>query len=182
MGAVVVTRDVPPPEGLADSKALSAKQREALVRPLKKWSMDWALGSVSAVEIDRWGLRLALAVAATRAIDGLKVRPTHALLDGSFNLLDAPLRLGDEELGVPRLTYASLHHTTVIRGDARCGTIAAASVIAKVHRDRVMRGLAKEFPTYGWHSNKGYGAPVHLRALVESGPCDYHRKSWRLTY
>ena len=182
VGAVVVKCDAPPPEGLTDSKALSSKQREELIRPLKRWSTDWSLGSVSALEIDLWGLRLALAVAATRAIDGLTSRPTYALLDGSFNLLDAPLRLGDEALGAPSLTYATMQHTTIVKGDAHCGTIAAASVIAKVHRDRVMRGLAKEFPVYGWHANKGYGAPTHLAALVESGPCDYHRKSWNLTY
>ncbi len=181
VGAVLINSDAPPPPGLADSKVLSTRQREALIEPIEKWCVAWSLGSVSAVEIDRWGLRLALAVAATRAIDGLQYKPTHAMIDGSFNLLDAPLRLEDAFLDAPSLSYADLPHTTVVRGDARCATIAAASVLAKVHRDRTMRHLAEEFPAYGWDENKGYGVASHRSAIERQGPCGYHRQTWRLT-
>jgi ribonuclease HII len=181
VGAVVVTRDTPAPEGLTDSKLLTPEQREALVEPLERWAADWSLGSVSAGEIDRWGLRLALAVAATRALEGLSVTPTHALLDGPFNLLDAPLTIFSEASDWPALRFADLAHTSLIKGDNLCATIAAASVLAKVHRDRTMTGLSVDFPTYGWHSNKGYGVPAHLAALEEAGPCHHHRQTWRLT-
>jgi ribonuclease HII len=180
VGAVVLTRTTRAPVGLTDSKLLTPSEREALVEPLVSWAADWSLGSVSSNEIDRWGLRLALAVAATRAIDGLSVSPTHALLDGPFNLLDAPLRLEDQWNDSPELRYASLPHTTVIKGDRWCASIAAASVLAKVHRDRLMVELSGEFPSYGWADNKGYGAPQHRRALLELGPCCYHRVSWNL--
>jgi ribonuclease HII len=181
IGAVVITEDAPWPLGLTDSKALTPKHREALVEPLERWAAAWSLGSVSAAEIDRWGLRLALAVAATRALDGLSLMPSHALIDGSFNLLDAPLRLGDEELEPPSLHFAHLPHTTLVKGDGRSATIAAASVLAKVQRDRAMKRLALEFPAYGWDANKGYGAPHHLKAIIDQGPCNYHRRTWRLT-
>jgi ribonuclease HII len=181
VGAVVVTDDSPAPEGLTDSKQLTPEEREALVEPLQHWAADWSLGSVSAAEIDRWGLRLALAVAATRAIEGLTLSPTHALLDGPFNLLDAPLTIFNEAPDWPALRFAGMAHTPLIKGDCISATIAAASVLAKVHRDRTMTGLAIEFPTYGWHANKGYAVPAHLAALDEEGPCRYHRLTWRLS-
>jgi ribonuclease HII len=181
VGAVVLRVDAPPPIGLGDSKTLTARQREELVEPIEQWCAEWSLGSVSAFEIDRWGLRLALAVAATRALAGLTLVPTHALIDGSFNLLDAPLRLDDESQGAPALSYAELSHTTVIKGDAVCASIAAASVLAKVHRDGVMRRLSDEFPAYGWDANKGYGVATHREVIAEIGPCGYHRQTWRLT-
>lgn len=181
VGAVVLTRVTRAPRGLTDSKLLTPLEREALVAPLERWATDWSLGSASSQEIDRWGLRLALAVAATRAIEGLSVEPTHALMDGPLNLLDAPLRLEDQYNDAPALTYAGIAHTTLIKGDRRSACIAAASVLAKVHRDRTMVGLADEFPHYGWDANKGYGVPFHLAALVDEGPCCYHRMTWRLT-
>ncbi len=180
VGAVVLTRTTRAPKGLTDSKLLTPSEREALVGPLESWAADWSLGSVSSNEIDRWGLRLALAVAATRAIDGLSVAPTYALLDGAFNLLDAPLRLEDQWNGAPELRYATMSHTTLIKGDQLSASIAAASVLAKVHRDRTMVELSDEFPPYGWADNKGYGVPHHRRALFELGPCCYHRVSWNL--
>ena len=180
VGAVVLVEREPPPPGLADSKRLNAHQREALVGPLRDWCSDWSLGSVSSKEIDEWGLRLALGVAATRALDGLVVRPTHALIDGSFNLLRAPLGVA---LGVeppPALRYDSLAHTTVVKGDATCASIAAASVLAKVHRDDEMVRLHDELDVYGWARNKGYGVPAHLAALRTYGPSAYHRRTWSL--
>lgn len=180
LGAVVLTHPTAPPETLNDSKLLTARQREALVGPIEKWATDWSLGSVSASEIDAWGLRLALAVAATRALDGLRVRPSVALIDGSFNLLRAPGDVRFDEAPAPALSYHSMAVTTFVKGDRRCASIAAASVLAKVHRDRIMVELGRSFVDYGWSSNKGYGARVHLDAIRRLGPTLHHRQSWQL--
>jgi ribonuclease HII len=180
VGAVVICSESDPPIGLNDSKLLSAAQRESLVEPLRQWAAAWSLGSVSAGEIDAWGLRLALAVAATRAINDLTLVPTHALIDGSFNLLRAPVDVALGQAFPPPLRYGSLPVTTIVKGDRKCATIAAAAVLAKVHRDAIMVALDHERDAYGWASNKGYGAPVHLEALRRVGPSTHHRLSWSL--
>lgn len=180
VGAVVITQLGLVPGGLTDSKALSPMRREALVRPLEEWCADWALGSVSAREIDEWGLRLALAVAANRALERLHLVPTHALIDGPLNLLDAPNILAIAGSSAPPLDFAMIEQTRIVSGDRLSAVIAAASVMAKVHRDREMMALASQYPLFGWDSNKGYGAPQHLRALADHGPCDYHRQTWHL--
>ena len=180
VGAVVLTCCAAPPEGLNDSKLLSAARRQALVEPLEAWAAAWSLGSVSASEIDAWGLRLALAVAATRALDGLRVRPTHALIDGPFNLLHSPTDISFGVTRPPELHYRNLTATTIVKGDRLSASIAAAAVLAKVHRDLVMVELDREFAAYDWAHNKGYGASAHLDALRTWGPNDHHRRSWRL--
>jgi ribonuclease HII len=180
VGAVVICRDEAPPKGLNDSKLLSAARREELVEPLCQWAAAWSLGSVSAREIDAWGLRLALAVAATRALDALALVPTHALIDGSFNLLRSPLDVGFGVARPPALRFAALPATTIVKGDQRCATIAAAAVLAKVARDAVMVSLHGECAKYEWASNKGYGAAAHLEAIRRHGPHAYHRTSWKL--
>jgi ribonuclease HII len=180
VGAVVVTSEEPAPELLTDSKLLTPQKREALVDPLKEWAADWSLGSVTSEEIDKWGLRLALAVAATRAIDGLHLRPTHALIDGSFNLLQAPLNVGFGVDLPPELRYRRLPATTLVKGDRKSASIAAASVLAKVARDEEMIRLSDQYPDYDWAGNKGYGAPEHLNALRNIGPSPWHRVSWSL--
>jgi ribonuclease HII len=180
VGAVVLMSEVEAPHGLTDSKLLTPMRREALVAPLEDWADDWSLGSVTSSEIDDWGLRLALAVAATRALDGLRVRPTHALIDGSFNLLRAPLDIGFGVEAPPQLRYSNLPCTTIVKGDRASATIAAAAVLAKVQRDRFMVELSAEFAGYYWAANKGYGAPEHLEALRNLGPTCHHRQSWRL--
>ena len=157
VGVVVLNCVASPPPGLTDSKLLTPAKRRALVEPLEAWAADWSLGHVSAAEIDAWGLRLALAVAAGRALEGLSIVPTIALIDGSFNLLRAPhdVRLGAE--APPVLSFQELAVTTVVKGDRACASIAAASVLAKVCRDELMVALADEFDPYGWRQNKGYG-------------------------
>jgi ribonuclease HII len=180
LGAVVVTGAAAPPESLNDSKLLTPPQREALVGPIESWAADWSLGSVSAAEIDAWGLRLALAVAATRALDGLRVRPSAALIDGSFNLLRAPQDIPFGVARAPALKYRAMTATTIVKGDQHCASIAAASVLAKVHRDRVMVELDGDFNDYGWSSNKGYGVKVHMEALRRLGQTVHHRHSWQL--
>jgi ribonuclease HII len=180
LGAVVLTGASAPPETLNDSKLLTALQREALEEPLMQWAADWSLGSVSASEIDAWGLRLALAVAATRALDALRVRPSVALIDGSFNLLRAPTDVSFGVEAPPELVYRTMSVTTFVKGDQRCASIAAASVLAKVARDRLMVDLDRHFADYGWSSNKGYGVERHMEAIRRLGQTVHHRHSWRL--
>ncbi len=180
VGAVVVTRPLPAPEGLDDSKALRADEREALEEPLGRWAAAWALGWASAQEIDWWGLRTALAVAASRALGSLGTRPDLCLVDGPLNLLRSPLGAPLDAPAPPPLAFADLECRPVVRGDATCASIAAASVLAKVGRDRLMVELDVAYPDYGWRRNKGYGAPEHLAALRRLGPSVEHRRSWRL--
>lgn len=180
VGALVVVSDAPPPRGLNDSKLLTRSQREALVEPLTTWAESWSLGSASASEIDMWGLRVALAVAATRALDGLTLAPSYALLDGPLNILSAP---GDMKMGVeppPELKYRALPAMTLVKGDQRSASIAGAAVLAKVSRDAWMSDLGDSYPDFEWGRNKGYGAGAHLAALRRHGPTPEHRKSWNL--
>jgi len=180
VGAVAIRSAAPPPEGLTDSKLLRPHQREALVDPLHAWAAAYGLGWSSSLEIDAWGLRVALAVAATRAIDALGIGVDFALLDGNFNLLSAPSTFTFDGPEVPALTYASLPHVCLVKGDQRSATIAAASVLAKVARDVYMSDVDPDYPDYGWAGNKGYGAAEHLAALQRLGPTPLHRTSWRL--
>ncbi len=180
VGVVVLMCDAPAPERLTDSKLLTPARREALEAPLKLWAADWSLASVSAEEIDSWGLRLALAVAATRAIDGLTIRPSHALIDGSFNLLRSPLNVRFGSCAPPELRYRSMPATTIVKGDSKCASIAAASVLAKVHRDRHMVELHRGFEAFDWARNKGYGSKSHVDALRRFGPNAHHRRTWNL--
>ena len=178
VGAVVVVTDALPPVGLNDSKLLSAHQREQLVEPIKAWSLDWSVGESSADEVDTWGIQWAIALAARRAIAALRVAPSIALIDGPHNLL-RPSGSGSriDQLDVGREVP---DHRCIVRGDQTCATIAAAAVVAKVHRDRLMVELADQFPHYGWATNVGYGSPAHLEALRRFGPSPLHRTSWRL--
>jgi ribonuclease HII len=180
VGAVVVCGAEPPPQGLNDSKLLSPVRRASLVEPICRWAAAWSLGSASAHEIDAWGLRLALAVAATRALDLLTSVPTYALIDGSFNLLSSPLDVGLGVAPPSSLRYATLPVTTIVKGDQRSATIAAASVLAKVHRDSVMVELHESHTEYQWANNKGYGVPAHLEAIRRHGLSSYHRRTWHL--
>ncbi len=179
VGAVVVDDEREPPHGLADSKALTPRRREALVPLLCEWARDWSLGWASAREIDEWGIRLALSVAATRALDALMVTPSYALIDGPINFLRPPrdVALGTD---VPPTPYAALAHDTLVKGDARSAVIAAASVIAKVARDEVMRELHVLHPSFGWDENKGYGTAAHRASIRAVGPTAQHRRTWKL--
>lgn len=180
VGAVVVEADVEPPEGLTDSKLLTAEQRRGLTEPLDAWAADWALGWASAEEIDAWGVGTALSVAATRALAGLTRRPTHALIDGPRNLLAPPRGMTLGGPPPPDPPDEGLPATAVVRGDRACASIAAASVLAKVARDELMVALGGRWPDYRWAANKGYGTPEHLAALRRLGPTPHHRLSWRL--
>lgn len=146
--------------GLRDSKLLSAAQRELLGAEIRRRAVAWAIGAASVHEIDRLNIRAATALACRRALARLPLEAEYVLLDG----LPLP------ELGVP--------HEAVVEGDARCHSIAAASVLAKLVRDRLMELLARRYPAFGWERNKGYATRLHLWALDRLGPTPHHRRSF----
>ena len=169
-----------PPAGLTDSKALSARRREALCEPIRDWVLDAAIGYSSPGEVDDVGIVGALRLAGLRALGevaGRGLLPGVVLLDGVHDWLSVPdadlftrAPLGPAGPGVPVVTR--------VKADLTCAVVSAASVLAKVARDAVMRGLAD--PGYDWCHNKGYASPAHVRALAQLGPCNLHRRSWRL--
>ena len=146
-------------DGLDDSKKLSAKRRGVLEIEIKA-RCRWAVGLADVAEIDSINILQATMLAMTRAVDALGVEPTLIMVDGNR---------------LPKWRYAA---QAVIGGDAIHPCISAASIIAKVHRDRLMRGYDLAFPGYGWGSNKGYGSAQHLQALRELGPTPHHRRSF----
>jgi ribonuclease HII len=164
-----------PPTGLRDSKLLAPVARESLVPRIKSWSCCWAIGHASAAEIDAIGILRALRLAGERALATLSVRPDVVLLDGNYDWFTRPERAA--------ASPAALEPEQVslkVKADLACASVAAASVIAKVARDRLMVELSASYPAYGWHQNKGYAAPEHRAALLERGPCAEHRRSWHL--
>lgn len=151
------------PEGLNDSKALSKKRREAL-EPLIFASAQVSIAHATVEEIDEINILRASHLAMERAIAGLG-DVDHALIDGNM---------------IPRdLTIPA---TTVIKGDARSVSIAAASIVAKICRDRIMCDLAQQFPGYGWDTNAGYGSKSHISALQNIGVTPHHRRSFKPVY
>jgi ribonuclease HII len=149
------------PMGLNDSKKLTAKRRLELNHEIMA-SADWAIGIASVEEIDQINILQASHLAMVRAVGKLSVTPDHVLVDG--NRLPRDLR-------IPA--------TTMVKGDARSVSIAAASIIAKVHRDQIMVDLAQQFPGYGWEKNSGYPTSVHLESLQNIGVTPHHRRSFR---
>ncbi|MER6734373.1 ribonuclease HII [Streptomyces puniciscabiei] len=150
-----------PPEGLTDSKLLTIKRRTELAEVLQAWVTAYALGHASPEEIDDLGMTAALRLAAVRALDALPVRPDAVILDGKHDYLGAPWKV-----------------RTVIKGDQSCVAVAAASVIAKVRRDKMMAELGVDHAHFGFADNAGYPSPVHKAALEEWGPTPLHRLSW----
>ena len=158
--AVVFPAFAKPIRGLRDSKLLSAAARERLAALVRVRALAVAVGAASVREIDRFNIRRAAVLAMRRALARLTVRPDAVLVDG----LPCP------ELGCP--------HQAIVDGDARCHSIAAASVIAKTVRDHLMALLGGRHPAYAWASNKGYGTPDHLAALATLGFTPHHRRSF----
>jgi ribonuclease HII len=167
-----------PPPGLADSKVLSPRRREAVVPLVEQWVTSWAVGHASAQEIDHLGLTAALRLAGQRALAQLSHPPEVVLLDGRHDWLTEPTQRSWLDDGDHRPTTPPV--ITRVKADRDCASVAAASVVAKVTRDRLMTDLARSFPVYRWDVNKGYGSPEHLEALARHGPCIHHRRSWRL--
>lgn len=166
-GAVYAAAVILPPdfhnEDLNDSKQLSEKKRYALRPVIEKKAVAWAVGVVTPEEIDKINILKASFLAMHRAIEQLKVKPEHLLIDGN------------------RFTpYEGIPHTTVVKGDGKYLSIAAASILAKTYRDDYMNRLAEEFPQYAWKENKGYPTKAHREAIRQYGITPYHRKSFQL--
>jgi ribonuclease HII len=159
VGAAVVPKDRRVYK-IRDSKMLTEDEREAIFDRIIAWVDDWSVGHASHIECDELGMSGAQKLAATRAIEGLSVQPDHVIVDGNWDFVGHP------------------HTTRIVRGDATSLTIAAASIIAKVTRDRIMRQLAEEFPGFNFENNKGYPGPWHRAALAAYGPTTIHRRSW----
>lgn len=167
------------PQGVRDSKLLVPHARERMVPLIERWALAHAVGHASAEEIDDIGIIAALRLAGTRALAACGVVPDLVILDGNHDWLTAPEDVGllafahEEAVVTPPVT-------TMIKADLKCSSVAAASVLAKVTRDRIMVGLGRSEPDYGWVENKGYAAPEHMDALRRLGPSEWHRRSWRL--
>ena len=150
-------------ELLNDSKQLNESQRYQLREVIEQEAVAWAVGIVTAEEIDKINILRASILAMHRAVDALKVRPEHLLIDGNkFN------------------PYPGITHNTVVKGDATYMSIAAASILAKTYRDDYMQRIAKEYPMYDWQSNKGYPTTKHRAAIREYGTTPYHRMTFNL--
>ncbi len=148
---------------LNDSKQLTEKQRYQLRPIIEKEALAWAVGVVTAEEIDKINILAASFLAMHRAIDALKTVPEHLLIDGNrFK------------------KYKDIPFTTVVKGDGKMASIAAASILAKTYRDDYMNRIAEEYPQYDWLSNKGYPTVKHRSAIKEFGITPYHRKSFNL--
>lgn len=145
---------------IRDSKQLRETEREAMIDRVTGWAESWAVGHASAAECDGLGMSEAQRLATNRAIAALGVEPDHALVDGNWDFVGRGAT------------------TTIVKGDQRSLSIAAASIIAKVTRDRIMRAASSEFPWYAFESNKGYPSPRHRAALRALGPSTLHRRSW----
>jgi ribonuclease HII len=192
VGIVVIDPEVARvPQGLADSKLLAASRREALVPVIHRWVRASAVGHAAPEEIDEWGLTCALRLAGLRALAALEITPDVLLLDGSFDWLTPP-EPEREEPGLWDLGDAKPDSTppwpvtlvppvvTQVKADLSCASVAAASVLAKTTRDAMMVNLAATHPHFGWDENKGYASDHHRDQLRVHGPCEHHRRSWRL--
>ena len=148
---------------LNDSKQLSEKQRYLLREVVQREALAWAVGVVDNREIDKINILQASILAMHRALDALKLRPQAVIVDGNrFR------------------PYQDLPYTTIVKGDGKYLSIAAASILAKTYRDDCMKALHQEYPCYAWDSNKGYPAPVHRQAIRQYGPSPYHRMTFNL--
>lgn len=161
VAAAVIAPDDWHLEGLDDSKKLTAARREALVESIQSSSVAWAIGEASEGEIDEINILQATFLAMRRALEGLGVRPAAVVVDGNR-----------------KIPGWSTPQMAVVEGDGKIASIAAASILAKTHRDRRMRELDAVWPGYGFGVHMGYPTPVHLAALAERGPCAIHRRSF----
>ena len=148
------------PRGLDDSKKLSAKARDRLEAEIKDLAVAWCVASASVEEIAELNILHATGLAMHRAVEGLQIAAAFALVDGNYRFaLPCPIK-------------------TVVGGDGISASIAAASILAKTGRDRLMQEMDQLYPGYGFAAHKGYHAPIHVEALGRLGPCPIHRLSW----
>ena len=148
-------------QGLNDSKKVSEKKREQLFSEIKNRAVDYSIAYATEEEIDELNILNATFLAMKRAVDSLKMKPQIALIDG--NRLPQDLRIPAR---------------AIVKGDSLSASIASASILAKVSRDRLMRKISETYPEYGFERNKGYGTKMHIEALIKYGPCKIHRESF----
>jgi len=160
VAAAVILDELKPIRGLKDSKVLTAKARERLFDEVHAKALCLCIAQASVEEIDRLNILQATLLAMKRAVEGLRLRPARVLVDGNQ---------------LPRLRVQA---EAVVRGDALVKAISAASILAKVHRDRLCQELHREHPQYGFDEHKGYSTPDHLAALRAHGACQHHRRSF----
>jgi ribonuclease HII len=149
-----------------DSKKISEKNRETIFDDLPDYCKHYAIAEASAKEIDEIGILNATFLAMRRALAQIKIEQPKILVDGNLYIREI-----EQSLQMP-----------IIKGDGRVACIAAASIFAKVHRDRLMRKFAAQYPQYGFEKHKGYGTKAHLAAIEKFGLCEIHRKSFRMNY
>lgn len=165
-GPVFAAAVILPPDfsldALNDSKQLTEAQRDELRPIIEREALAWAVATASAEEIDRINILNASILAMHRALDALEMRPTWIVVDGNrFK------------------PYGQTPYTTVVKGDGKLANIAAASILAKTHRDEYMLRIAEDFPQYGWVENKGYPTVAHRRAIEKYGACEHHRRTFK---
>ena len=158
--AAVILDDLLPIKGLADSKKLTPKKREYLYDIIKAQALCFCVATASVEEIDQLNILQATLLAMQRAVKGLRLKPSKVLVDGN------------------RLPVLDIRAEAIVKGDATVPSISAASILAKVERDRWCVEVDAQFPNYGFLTHKGYGTQVHLLALQEHGPCVLHRQSF----
>lgn len=147
-------------EGVNDSKKLSEKKRESLFEVIKSTAVSYCIAYATVEEIENLNILNATMLAMKRAVEGLDVKSNYAMIDGN------------------RMPDLSIDGECIVKGDAKSMSIACASILAKVSRDRLLYEYAKEYPQYHFDKHKGYGTKVHVEALKEYGPCPYHRMSF----
>ncbi len=160
VAAAVILDELQPIRGLADSKKLSPKTRERLFDEIRAKALCCCIAEASVEEIDRLNILQATLLAMRRAVEGLRLRPHRVLVDGN------------------RLPMLSVPAEAIVQGDSKVQAISAASILAKVHRDRLCALLHERHPQYGFDAHKGYGTQAHMAALREHGACPEHRRSF----
>ncbi|MFT4242792.1 MAG: ribonuclease HII [Acidovorax sp.] len=160
VAAAVILDDLHPIAGLADSKKLTLARREKLYDEIRAKALCCCIAEASVEEIDRLNILQATLLAMQRAVAGLRLKPAQVLVDGNR---------------LPRLDVPA---EAIVKGDAKVAAISAASILAKVHRDRWCAQIDAEFPHYGFAGHKGYGTATHMAALREHGACIHHRRSF----
>ena len=158
--AAVILDDLLPIQGLADSKKITPKKREHLYEIIKAQALCFCVATASVEEIDQLNILQATLLAMQRAVKGLRLKPSKVLVDGN------------------RLPVLDIRAEAIVKGDSTVPSISAASILAKVERDRWCVEVDAQFPNYGFLTHKGYGTQMHLRALQEHGPCVLHRRSF----
>ena len=161
VAAAVILDDLDPIEGLADSKVLTAGRREKLFHEIRARALCCSVAEASVEEIEKLNILQATLLAMRRAVEGLRLKPSLVLVDGN------------------RLPVVSMRAEAIVKGDALVPAISAASILAKVHRDRWCTEYDLQYPQYGFAQHKGYGTAMHLAALTEHGACPQHRKTFR---